>query len=39
MVNAAPASYSAENSRSEFKIVKIDENNLKPFVESFYGSL
>ncbi|MCX6966397.1 MAG: nucleoside-diphosphate kinase [Verrucomicrobia bacterium] len=39
MVNAAHASDSAENARREFKIVKIDENNLKPFVESFYGSL
>jgi len=39
MVNAAHASDSAENARREFKIVKVDENNLKPFVESFYGSL
>jgi len=39
MVNAAHASDSADNARREFKIVKIDENNLTPFVESFYGSL
>ena len=39
MVNAAHASDSAENARREFKIVKVDENNLKPFVESFYSSL
>ena len=39
MVNAAHASDSAENARREFKIVKVDENNFKPFVESFYGSL
>ena len=39
MVNAAHASDSAENARREFKIVKIDENNFKTLVESFYGSL
>ena len=39
MVNAAHASDSADNARRELKILKIDENNLKPFVESFYGKL
>ncbi|MEI8233817.1 MAG: nucleoside-diphosphate kinase [Verrucomicrobiota bacterium] len=39
MVNAAHASDSTDNARREMKIIQIDENNLKPFVESFYGSL
>jgi len=39
MVNAAHASDSADNARRELKIVKIDENNFKTFVECFYGSL
>ena len=39
MVNAAHASDSVDNARRELKILKIDENNLKPFVESFYGKL
>jgi len=33
MVNAAHASDSAENAAREMKIVQIEENNLKPFVE------
>ncbi|MEI6350990.1 MAG: nucleoside-diphosphate kinase [Verrucomicrobiota bacterium] len=39
MVNAAHASDSAENAKRELGIIKIDKNNFKPFVESFYGSL
>jgi len=39
MVNAAHASDSADNARREMGIIQIEENNLKPFVESFYGSL
>ena len=39
MVNAAHASDSADNARREMKIVQIDENNFKSFVEAFYGSL
>lgn len=37
MVNAAHASDSAENAARELGIIQIDENNLKPFVESFYS--
>ncbi len=39
MVNAAHASDSAENAQREMGIIAMDENNLKPFVESFYGTL
>lgn len=39
MVNAAHASDSADNARRETGIIQIEENNLKPFVETFYGSL
>ncbi|MDD5350853.1 MAG: nucleoside-diphosphate kinase, partial [Chthoniobacteraceae bacterium] len=39
MVNAAHASDSTDNARREMKIIQIDENNLKCFVENFYGSL
>ena len=39
MVNAAHASDSADNARREMGIIKIEENNLKPFIEAFYGSL
>ena len=37
MVNAAHASDSADNARREMGIIQIEANNLKPFVESFYG--
>ncbi len=37
MVNAAHASDSAENARREMGIVQVDQNNLKPLIESFYG--
>jgi len=37
MVNAAHASDSAENAEREMGIVRISENNLKPFVESALG--
>ncbi|MDQ6624488.1 MAG: nucleoside-diphosphate kinase, partial [Verrucomicrobiota bacterium] len=36
MVNAAHASDSAENAQREMKIVRVDENNFKPLIESFY---
>lgn len=39
MVNAAHASDSTDNARREMKIIQVDENNLKSFVETFYGSL
>jgi nucleoside diphosphate kinase len=39
MVNAAHASDAPENAQREMGIVKITENNLKPFIESFYGGL
>ena len=39
MVNAAHASDSADNARREMGIIQIEENNLKPLVETFYGSL
>ncbi len=38
MVNAAHASDSAENAAREMGIVKIGENNLKPFVEAALGT-
>ena len=37
MVNAAHASDSAENAQREMGIIRVDENNLKPLIESFYG--
>jgi nucleoside diphosphate kinase len=37
MINAAHASDSAENADREMAIVRIDENNLKPLIENFYG--
>ena len=37
MINAAHASDSAENARREMGIVQVDENNLKPLIESFYA--
>ena len=37
MVNAAHASDSAENAQREMGIVQIDENNLKPLIETFYA--
>jgi nucleoside diphosphate kinase len=37
MVNAAHASDSAENAQREMGIVQIDENNLKPLIESYYA--
>ena len=36
MINAAHASDSAENARREMAIVQVDENNLKPLIESSY---
>jgi nucleoside diphosphate kinase len=36
MVNAAHASDSAENARREMGIIRVDENNFKPLIESFY---
>jgi nucleoside diphosphate kinase len=36
MVNAAHASDSAENAKREMGIIRVDENNLKPLIESFY---
>jgi nucleoside diphosphate kinase len=36
MVNAAHASDSAENAKREMRIVRIDEDNLKPLIESYY---
>jgi len=39
MVNAAHASDAPENAQREMGIVKITENNLKPFIQSFYGGL
>lgn len=36
MVNAAHASDSPENAAREFGIIRIDENNLKPLVESHF---
>lgn len=37
MINAAHASDSAENAKREMAIVKVDENNFKPLIESFYA--
>jgi nucleoside diphosphate kinase len=37
MVNAAHASDSAENAKREMAIVRVEENNFKPFIENFYG--
>jgi nucleoside diphosphate kinase len=37
MINAAHASDSVENARREMAIVRVDENNFKPFIENFYG--
>ena len=37
MVNAAHASDSADNAKREMGIVQVDENNLKPLIENFYG--
>jgi len=37
MINAAHASDSAENAKREMAIVQVDENNLKPLIESFYA--
>jgi nucleoside diphosphate kinase len=39
MVNAAHASDSPENARREMEIVQIAENNLKPLIETTFGSL
>jgi nucleoside diphosphate kinase len=36
MINAAHASDSAENAKREMGIVEVEENNLKPLIESFY---
>jgi hypothetical protein len=36
MINAAHASDSAENARREMAIVQVNENNLKPLIESYY---
>jgi nucleoside diphosphate kinase len=36
MINAAHASDSAENAKREMAIVRVDENNFKPFIENFY---
>jgi hypothetical protein len=38
MINAAHASDSIENARREMKIVRVEENNLKPLIEDFYRS-
>ncbi|MEY2481177.1 MAG: hypothetical protein QOI04_2104 [Verrucomicrobiota bacterium] len=37
MINAAHASDSPENAKREMGIVQVDENNLKPLIESFYN--
>jgi nucleoside diphosphate kinase len=36
MINAAHASDSVENAQREMKIVRVDENNFKPLIETFY---
>ncbi len=36
MINAAHASDSVENAKREMGIVKVNENNFKPFIENFY---
>ncbi len=38
MINGAHASDSADNALNEMGIIKIAENNLKPFVEAFYAA-
>ncbi len=35
MINAAHASDSAENARREMDIIQINENNLKPLIDSY----
>jgi nucleoside diphosphate kinase len=37
MINAAHASDSAENAKREMGIVQIDENNLTPLVDAYFG--
>lgn len=37
MINAAHASDSVENARREMGIIRVDENNFKPFIENFYS--
>jgi nucleoside diphosphate kinase len=37
MINAAHASDSAENAKREMAIVRVEENNFKPLIESFYA--
>jgi nucleoside diphosphate kinase len=37
MINAAHASDSPENAKREMAIVQVNENNLKPLIESFYA--
>src|SRR3954454_904463 len=37
MINAAHASDTAENAKPAMAIVQVDENNLKPLIESFYA--
>jgi nucleoside diphosphate kinase len=37
MINAAHASDSVENARREMGIIRVDENNFKPLIESSYG--
>jgi nucleoside diphosphate kinase len=37
MINAAHASDSAENAKREMAIVRVNENNFKPLIESFYA--
>jgi nucleoside diphosphate kinase len=39
MVNAAHASDSPENARREMEIVQVSENNLRPLIETTFGSL
>ena len=36
MVNAAHASDSVENAKSEMAIIRVEENNFKPLIENFY---
>jgi nucleoside diphosphate kinase len=37
MINAAHASDSVKNAQREMAIIRVDENNLKPMIENFYG--
>src|SRR5207247_7812990 len=37
MINAAHASDSIENAKREMAIVRVEENNFKPLIETFYG--